>query len=306
VDERLVPVRREIADESPPDERRSDALRRELVHGEAQERPDVVDREIRCHRSETIDPSVDRRVAVPGHAVPADHTRRAEQPHLAAWVPLHDRSAERRLEADQVVLIRQVATEARDVGDPVAATDGEAGDAVGEPACELDVDVTDRDQIDRRPEVDGLDEQSGARREERAVGGHPSLESLGSERVGQLHECCDRIRHALERRQALLGQLVGEPLQPTWQHRQLEVVHTPNCTGDHLFVLVGLLPHLCTAEARPERRAVGQTKALANTRLTIVITLRRMFIAGPDVSLNGSPTVSPTTAALCGSEPLPP
>ncbi len=27
---------------------------------------------------------------------------------------------------------------------------------------------------------------------------------------------------------------------------------------------------------------------------------------GPLVSLNGSPTVSPTTAALCGSEPLPP
>ena len=31
-----------------------------------------------------------------------------------------------------------------------------------------------------------------------------------------------------------------------------------------------------------------------------------MFIAGPAVSLKGSPTVSPTTAALCGSEPLPP
>ncbi len=31
-----------------------------------------------------------------------------------------------------------------------------------------------------------------------------------------------------------------------------------------------------------------------------------MFIAGPDVSLNGSPTVSPTTAALCGSLPFPP
>src|SRR3546814_17610602 len=32
----------------------------------------------------------------------------------------------------------------------------------------------------------------------------------------------------------------------------------------------------------------------------------RMFMDGPEVSLNGSPTVSPTTAALCGSEPLPP
>src|SRR5690606_23663565 len=30
----------------------------------------------------------------------------------------------------------------------------------------------------------------------------------------------------------------------------------------------------------------------------------RMLSDGPDVSLNGSPTVSPTTAALWGSEPL--
>ena len=31
-----------------------------------------------------------------------------------------------------------------------------------------------------------------------------------------------------------------------------------------------------------------------------------MFRDGPDVSFSGSPTVSPTTAALCSSEPLPP
>ena len=31
-----------------------------------------------------------------------------------------------------------------------------------------------------------------------------------------------------------------------------------------------------------------------------------MFIDGPEVSLKGSPTVSPTTAAACVSEPLPP
>ena len=35
----------------------------------------------------------------------------------------------------------------------------------------------------------------------------------------------------------------------------------------------------------------------AITRLTIAITLIKMFIAGPEVSLNGSPTVSPTTVA---------
>ena len=33
------------------------------------------------------------------------------------------------------------------------------------------------------------------------------------------------------------------------------------------------------------------------TRLTIAITLIRIFIDGPEVSLNGSPTVSPTTVA---------
>ena len=35
----------------------------------------------------------------------------------------------------------------------------------------------------------------------------------------------------------------------------------------------------------------------AITRLTMAITLIRMFIEGPDVSLKGSPTVSPTTVA---------
>ena len=37
-----------------------------------------------------------------------------------------------------------------------------------------------------------------------------------------------------------------------------------------------------------------------------VNNLIKMLIAGPDVSLKGSPTVSPTTAALCCSLPLPP
>ena len=45
------------------------------------------------------------------------------------------------------------------------------------------------------------------------------------------------------------------------------------------------------------------TNAEANTSDTIVITLMRMFMAGPEVSLKGSPTVSPTTAALWQSEP---
>ncbi|MNT45224.1 hypothetical protein D3C72_1817920 [compost metagenome] len=34
------------------------------------------------------------------------------------------------------------------------------------------------------------------------------------------------------------------------------------------------------------------------------VNLIKIFIEGPEVSLNGSPTVSPVTAALCASEPL--
>ena len=42
----------------------------------------------------------------------------------------------------------------------------------------------------------------------------------------------------------------------------------------------------------------------AITNATTDINFNKMFKEGPEVSLNGSPTVSPTTAALCGSEPL--
>ena len=42
------------------------------------------------------------------------------------------------------------------------------------------------------------------------------------------------------------------------------------------------------------------------TMLTIDISLIRMLSDGPDVSLNGSPTVSPTMVALWHSEPFPP
>lgn len=42
----------------------------------------------------------------------------------------------------------------------------------------------------------------------------------------------------------------------------------------------------------------------AITKATTLINLTRIFNDGPAVSLNGSPTVSPTTAALCASEPF--
>lgn len=44
----------------------------------------------------------------------------------------------------------------------------------------------------------------------------------------------------------------------------------------------------------------------AKTRDSTAMSLMRMFNEGPEVSLRGSPMVSPMTAALCGSEPFGP
>ncbi len=49
-----------------------------------------------------------------------------------------------------------------------------------------------------------------------------------------------------------------------------------------------------------------ETVKPATTTATMLISLIRMFREGPDVSLKGSPTVSPTTPALWQSEPFPP
>lgn len=45
-------------------------------------------------------------------------------------------------------------------------------------------------------------------------------------------------------------------------------------------------------------------KTSANTRLIIAESFTRIFRAGPLVSFNGSPTVSPVTAFLCAAEPF--
>src|SRR5262245_48169322 len=58
---------------------------------------------------------------------------------------------------------------------------------------------------------------------------------------------------------------------------------------------------------RPERRGgAGYVNSGDASSDAMLISLIRMLIEGPAVSLNGSPTVSPTTAALCTSLPLPP
>jgi len=65
---------------------------------------------------------------------------------------------------------------------------------------------------------------------------------------------------------------------------------------------------LCSLQSGPRRlldvRKPVLQKNLAKTRDRIAINLTRIFKAGPDVSFNGSPTVSPMTAALCSSEPF--
>ena len=61
--------------------------------------------------------------------------------------------------------------------------------------------------------------------------------------------------------------------------------------------------------ATPTRRpvlALYLTTLVAISSETRFMTLSSGLMAGPAVSLNGSPTVSPTTVAACASEPLPP
>jgi hypothetical protein len=57
---------------------------------------------------------------------------------------------------------------------------------------------------------------------------------------------------------------------------------------------------------RSRRRLLQPAKIASISNATILVILIIGFTAGPAVSLYGSPTVSPVTAALCASEPLPP
>ncbi len=71
-----------------------------------------------------------------------------------------------------------------------------------------------------------------------------------------------------------------------------------------------------TAPISTSRQTPAMTKRTSSLRRLMIagstssetrfITLISGFSAGPAVSLNGSPTVSPMTAALCASDPLPP
>src|SRR5438132_3232996 len=67
---------------------------------------------------------------------------------------------------------------------------------------------------------------------------------------------------------------------------------------------------LCAAPFRGGMRShpgcVSQIRRGAITSVIVDKSLTRMCSDGPAVSLNGSPTVSPTTAALLGALPFPP
>ena len=54
---------------------------------------------------------------------------------------------------------------------------------------------------------------------------------------------------------------------------------------------------ICLRDYSHQNRLPIDRNSGANTSDTTVISLIRMLMDGPDVSLNGSPTVSPTTAA---------
>lgn len=55
-----------------------------------------------------------------------------------------------------------------------------------------------------------------------------------------------------------------------------------------------------------KRKPPCVAKKGAKTRDSTAISFINMLSDGPDVSFNGSPIVSPITAALCGSDPFGP
>ncbi len=76
-----------------------------------------------------------------------------------------------------------------------------------------------------------------------------------------------------------------------------------------LEITIAVTTMAIATSATPVRRPtlwLYLTTLVATSRDTRFMTLSSGLIAGPAVSLNGSPTVSPMTVAACASEPLPP
>merc|ERR1719197_2130347 len=64
-----------------------------------------------------------------------------------------------------------------------------------------------------------------------------------------------------------------------------------------------LLQAQCSQKGPPSALE-NSAMALPKTRLMMAVSFITMFSAGPEVSLSGSPTVSPVTEFLCASEPF--
>ena len=110
-------------------------------------------------------------------------------------------------------------------------------------------------------------------------------------------------RHIDERMRLLEGLTLSTAF-PGMRPESLCPVHTDRCEHKNIkkrlpvgsrwaFVYIARRPPICTNRG-------------ANTTATMVMSLIRMLMEGPEVSLKGSPTVSPITAAACVGEPLPP
>src|ERR671914_2310171 len=117
---------------------------------------------------------------------------------------------------------------------------------------------------------------------------------VGACPVGSLSSMRARYR-SMPREQAPRGAAGSGNEVPARLERERERRHT------------GRVDHLGRQAGRAYVQLTqGQTKNGMINSATMFATLIIGLIAGPAVSLNGSPTVSPVTDAACASEPLPP
>ena len=77
---------------------------------------------------------------------------------------------------------------------------------------------------------------------------------------------------------------------------------TPPCKCLGVEACITIFRGRCSAHTSRAKRTIAET----NTIDIVLRTLISELIAGPAVSLNGSPTVSPITAAACTGVFLPP
>lgn len=89
-------------------------------------------------------------------------------------------------------------------------------------------------------------------------------------------------RHKNENRRRLSETIVADLVGPSYWRKLTAPAHSET--------------HLLACQPRATTGAISSA--------TTLITLIKIDTPGPEVSLKGSPTVSPTTAALCVSLPL--